>query len=230
METIPKIQETIYQTNLAKMKTKSKYGYEIPNNHREAIMIYNKNGNKQWQEAKRLEIKLLMDYNTFVDIGKTNNPPEGYQKIVCRMIYNVKHDGRHRGRLVAGGHLTPAPNEDTYSGVVSVRGIRLVIAIAELNNLQVWSTDISSAYLEATTKEKVYIIAGEEFGELEGHTLLIDKALYGLKSSGLRWHERLADILREMSFFQCKQEPNIWNTLQFTWTIYASHLKIRDLL
>ncbi len=56
----------------------------------------------------------------------------------------------------------------------------------------------------------MYIIAGPEFGEQEGHFLIIIKALYGLKSSGLRWHERFADILRKMKFFPSKAEPDIW--------------------
>jgi hypothetical protein len=48
------------------------------------------------------------------------------------------------------------------------------------------ATDIGKAYLEAETSERVAIKAGTEFGELEGHTLIIFKALYGLRSSGLR--------------------------------------------
>ena len=73
-----------------------------------------------------------------------------------------------------------------------------------------WATDIGNAYLESYTQEKVYIIAGDEFGDLKGHKLVITKASYGLKSSGLRWHERFADVLREMGFFPSKAEPDIW--------------------
>ena len=56
----------------------------------------------------------------------------------------------------------------------------------------------------------MHIRAGPEFGEREGHFLLIVKALYGLKSSRLRWHERLADVLTAMGFFMSKAEPDIW--------------------
>ena len=100
------------------------------------------------------------------------------------MVYAIKHDGRHKARLVAGGHLTDVPMESVYSGVVSLRGLRLVLFLAELNKLEVYSMDIGNAYLEAQTSEKVYIIAGPEFGEREGHTLIIFKALYGLRTSG----------------------------------------------
>ena len=56
----------------------------------------------------------------------------------------------------------------------------------------------------------MYIIAGPEFGEREGHILIIHKALYGLRSSGARWHEKFSDCLRELGFQPCKAEPDIW--------------------
>ena len=49
--------------------------------------------------------------------------------------------------------------------------------------MKVWAADIGNAYLEATTKEKLYIVAGPEFDKLHGHILVIHKALYGLKRS-----------------------------------------------
>jgi hypothetical protein len=87
---------------------------------------------------------------------------------------------------VADGHLTDVPLESVYSGVVSLRGFRTVMFLSQLNDLEFWSTDVGNAYLESKTDEKVYIIAGPEFGELEGHILIIRKALYGLRSSGQR--------------------------------------------
>jgi hypothetical protein len=87
--------------------------------------------------------------------------------------------------LVAGGHLTDPNTVSVYSGVVSLCGIRLVVFLAELNQLELWGADVGNAYLEALTKEKVYIIAGPEFRELKGHMILIFKALYGLRSLGL---------------------------------------------
>ena len=80
----------------------------------------------------------------------------------------------------------------------------------ELNGLITMAGDVGNAYLESFTKEKVYIIAGPEFGELEGHILVVQKALYGLRTSGARFYERKADILCNMGFFSCKNYPNLW--------------------
>ena len=157
-----------------------------------------------------LELAQIQEYKTFRDLGKGTPGPEGYKKIKVHFVFDVKHDGRHKARLVAGGHLTDTPVDSVYSGVVSLRSLRLVLFLAELNKLKVWGADIGNAYLEAKTKEKVFIIAGKGFGNLEGHTLVIDKALYGLKSSGLRWHQRLVDVLRDMGFPMSKADPDVW--------------------
>ena len=69
--------------------------------------------------------------------------------------------------------------------------------------------DIGNAYLEAKTREKVYIIGGTGFGELEGHTLIIYKELYGLKSPGARWHEKLVNSLRKMGIKQSKADSDV---------------------
>jgi len=203
--------------NQAKLKSfnlspRFKYGYEIPRTYDQAIRLDDRNKNAAWKEAINLELKQINDYNTFIDKGhhtKINMASE-FKKIRVHFVFDVKHDGRHKARLVADGHLTDIPNESVYSGVVSLRGFRLAIFLAELNKLETWSTDIGNAYLEAFTSEKVYIIAGPEFKELEGHILVISKALYGLRSSGARWHDRFSDCVAELGFYPCKAEPDIW--------------------
>ena len=61
---------------------------------------------------------------------KVSNAPDGYQKIRVQLIFTVKHDGRDKARLVAGGHLTPEPIESIYSLVVAIRSLRLVVFLA----------------------------------------------------------------------------------------------------
>ena len=63
--------------------------------------------------------------------------------------------------------------------------------------------------LKQRQRKSVHRIGVPAFGPLEGHTLLIDKALYGLRSSGLCWHQRFADVLRSLGFNQSKAESGI---------------------
>jgi hypothetical protein len=62
---------------------------------------------------------------------------------------------------------------------MSLRGFRLILFLAALNEPQLWATDIGNAYLEAYTFTKFYILGGPEFKDREGHILIINKAVYG---------------------------------------------------
>lgn len=186
------------------------FGIQVPRNSKEAYLLDKQNGNTKWQDAMKEEIDSLMAYSTFEDKGKIPFL-NGYKKIHAHFVFAVKHDLRHKARLVAGGHLTDPSNTDSpYSSVVSLRSMRICICIAELNGLVIMVGDVSSAYLEAFTREKVCFIAGPEFGPLEGHLLVISRALYGLRTSGARWHERYADVMRIMGFYPCKADADVW--------------------
>ena len=113
--------------------------------------------------------------------------------VTAHIVFDVKYDGRKRVRMVAGGHLTEPSNDVAYCGIALLKTIRAVLFIGVLNGLVMCAYDIRSAYLEAFTRKKLYIIAGPEFKDLEGHTLLVNKALYGLRTSGACWAETLAD-------------------------------------
>ena len=86
----------------------------------------------------------------------------------------------------------------------------MVTFLSELNDHELWATNIGNAYLEAFMPECCNVVAGPEFGELEGHMLIISKALYGLWSSRLRWHEEFSDCLHDIGFFLSKAEPDVW--------------------
>ena len=122
----------------------------------------------------------------------------------------MKHDGKHKARLVANGHLTDIPVESVYSGVISLCSLRMVVFLAELNNQELWAADVGNAYLESETKEKNYIVAGPEFGERQGHILIIKKALYGLRTSGQCFHEKFSSTLYEMGFKPSKADQDVW--------------------
>ena len=187
-----------------------KFGVQVPRDSREARYLEKKEGHTHWAGAERVEINQLFDYNTFKDLGLRAPVPEGYQRIKCHFVYDMKHDGRFKARLVAGGHMTEPGKDESYSGVVSLRTMRLALIAGELNNLNLMVGDIGNAYLESYTREKVVFTAGPEFGDLAGHTLMIVKALYGLRTSGARFHEALATTLRKEGFQPCLADSDLW--------------------
>ena len=87
---------------------------------------------------------------------------------------------------------------------------RTISFLDKLNELESWGTDIGNSCLEELTKEKVQFKAGQDFGCLQGHPLIINNDLCGLIISGLRWKERLSKFLRDMTFGLCNMEIDTW--------------------
>jgi hypothetical protein len=88
-----------------------------------------RNGNTLWGDAITLELTQIGDKGHHTKV----NAPSGYKKTRVHFVIDVKHDGRHKARLVADGHLTQILLDSVYSFVVSLRGFRLVLFLAELN-------------------------------------------------------------------------------------------------
>ena len=91
-----------------------------------------------------LELTQIHEYKVFKHTGKAQFhngkavTPDGFQKIRVHFVYAVKHDGRFKARHVADGHLTKEPVESIYSGVVSLRSLRMVVFLSQLNDLEIW--------------------------------------------------------------------------------------------
>ena len=112
------------------------------------------------------ELSQIAEYETFEDKGKGAKVLKDYKLIHYHFVFDVKHDGRHKARYVAGGHLMDPPLDSVYSGVVSLQSLQLVIFLAESNGLQLYAADIGNAYLEAKTKEKVCTYGRPKFRDL----------------------------------------------------------------
>ena len=95
------------------------------------------------------------------------------KKIQPHFLFYMKHNGKNKTRLVADGNLTKVPLSSVYSGVVSLRELRLIIFLAELNGLDYWVTYVINEYMEAETRENFCAMSGPGFGDLEGHVTLI---------------------------------------------------------
>ena len=95
------------------------------------------------------------------------------------MIFDVNmgETFRRKARLFGGGHMTEAPSSITYSSGVSRDSVRITLKLAALNGLDILACDIQNAYLTAKCREKIWTIAGPEFGSEEGSLTIVKMAL-----------------------------------------------------
>jgi Reverse transcriptase (RNA-dependent DNA polymerase) len=90
------------------------------------------------------------------------------------------------------------------------------VFFGELYGLSCCACDIRIVFLYRKTKEKVYVTAGPEFdANVYGKNLIINKSLYGLKTSAVRFYEQLAETLLRLGFKKTKydkmkHDPGLW--------------------
>ena len=202
---------------IAKIKSKywvrtHKFGIKIPKNVAEARAIDAENGNTFWWDTILKEMKNVRPAFEVWEKSK-EEIPIGFQQINCHLIFDVKmgENFRRKARFVAGGHTTEVPDYlITYSSVVSGDSVRIALTIAALNGLKVMACDIQNAYLTADCREKIWTIAGPEFGSEAGTIFIVKKALYGLKSAGAAFQSLLADTLMDTGYRPTKANPDVW--------------------
>jgi hypothetical protein len=144
-------------------------------------------------------------------LEKGKRAPDKYKMIPMWVNFDVKMGTfQRKARLVADGHTTEPPASDTYSSVASEESVRLSFFLAQLNDLELVTVDITNAYVHANCREKVCAMAGPELGKYEGCVVVLVKALYGLKSSGAAWHSHLSERLRAMQFVPSLADADMW--------------------
>jgi hypothetical protein len=165
------------------LKTKVKFGIDIPNSMAAVRRIDAENGNDVWDTATCKEIMNIKVAFEFLSEG--DPIPEGWTRSSGHMIWDLRLHFTRKARWVKDGHRTPDPEWSTFAGVVSRESVRIALTYAVFNNIPVMAGDIMNVYLQAPASEKHYIVCGKEFGpEYEGRIELIIRALYGGKSAG----------------------------------------------
>ena len=78
---------------------------------------------------------------------------------------NVKSDGRKRARLVAKGfsQVFELDYEETFTLVVQFETVRIILAIAALENLVIQVLDVKTAFLHGKLNEEIYMMQPEGF-------------------------------------------------------------------
>ena len=121
---------------------------------------------------------------------------------------------RYKARLVAQG-FTQKPGldyDETFCPVVRFESLRTLAAMAVQDGLILHQMDVTSAFLNGTLSEEVYMKQPEGFIE-KGKENLVCKLkhnIYGLKQSPRCWNATLDRQLRHMGFIQSTSDPCIY--------------------
>ena len=82
--------------------------------------------------------------------------------------------------------------------------------LASLNDLDIEGADIENTYFTAPCREKVWLRGGLDFGDMADEVLIVEKAVYGLKSSGAAFRSFLAETYDSIGFKLSITDPDVW--------------------
>jgi hypothetical protein len=118
-----------------------------------------------------------------------------------------------KGCLVAKGFSQRPGFEfsETFAPTAKWAALRAILALAALEDLELESVDISSAFLNGDLDADVYMQQPEGF-EQHGpdYVCRLLKSLYGLKQAGRMWYMKLDKILTEIGFTRVLCDHSIW--------------------
>src|SRR5258707_1575654 len=164
----------------------------------------------EWQEAMKAEIQALNDR----DVWELIELPPNRKPIRCRWVYDVKTDGRKRGRLVAKGfsQIPGIDFEETFSPVARFETVRLLLALSALEDWEIQALDVKTAFLYGELDEELYMEQPEGFiikGQ-ETKVYRLKKALYGLKQASLAWNKQADKSLKAIGFERCLSDTGVY--------------------
>nr|GFC12781.1 retrotransposon protein, putative, Ty1-copia subclass [Tanacetum cinerariifolium] len=119
-----------------------------------------------------------------------------------------------KARLVAKGFTQTygIDYEETFSPVVDIRAIRILIAIAAYYDYEIWQMDVKTAFLDGHLFEEVYMEKPEGFvnPKYPNHICKLKRFIYGVKQASRQWNKRFDDEIKKFDFTQNPDEPCVY--------------------
>ena len=169
----------------------------------------------KWREAMKKERESLYE-NEVLDLEE---PPKGRKIVGSKWVFKEKMgaDGtteRYKAQLVAQGcsQKRGLDYDETFSPVVRTESVRSMIALAAKDNLLLHQMDVTTAFLNGTLEEEVYMKQSDGFATKGKEHLVckLKKGIYCLKQLPCCWNVALDDHLCDIGFTQSTSDPCIY--------------------
>ncbi|GJX41942.1 retrotransposon protein, putative, ty1-copia subclass [Tanacetum coccineum] len=102
--------------------------------------------------------------------------------------------------------------EETFSLVVDIRAIRILITIPDFYDYEIWQIDVKTVFLNGHLSEEVYMVQPEGFVNPKylNQVCKLKRSIYGLKKAS-RFYNKLFDYeIKKFGFTQNCDEPYVY--------------------
>jgi len=143
-----------------------------------------------------VKIKALELNDTWI----LTNLPKHKTIIGCKWVYKIKHRSngsieRYKARLVAKGYTQVEGQDylDTFSLVAKLITVRLLLALAAINQWHLKQLDVNNAFLHGDLNEEMYMTIPQVMQVAwPGQVCKLQRSLYGLKQASRQWYAKLS--------------------------------------
>ena len=168
--------------------------------------------NKKW----RLAMQNSLAQNDVWDLVPL---PAGKKTVGCKWVFKKKTEAdgkveRFKAPLVAQGFTQKYGDDydETFHPVVRFESQRAVLVLAVSKGLKLHQVDVTTAFLNGSFEEEVYIKQPKGFIEPGSENLVcrLKKSIYGLKQSPRCWNLALDSKWKEIGLSQSSHDPCIY--------------------
>lgn len=167
---------------------------------------------EHWKKAIEIELQAMERNKVWEYVDR----PKNCKVIDSKWVFKTKLDHGiviYKGRCVIRGFKDENEYElrETYAPVARSSTVKANLAIINKNNLDVNQMDVVGAFLNGPIYEDIYmeiplgVNCTEEFRAKK--VCKLKKAIYGLKISSQRWNQHFTDVIKELGFEVCPNDP-----------------------
>ena len=167
---------------------------------------------KEWREAIAEELRSLQELEVYTEI-KRSQVPKGKKILQSKVVFKYKtFEQRFKARLVVLGFMQSDEDAgETFAPVAKFTTFRILMAIACALNLDISSSDVKTAFLNAILTEAIYIYPPRGLGFSPDTVWKLLKNLYGLKGAPRGWNLNFHTFLLEIGFVQSIMDPCLYH-------------------
>ena len=166
---------------------------------------------EEWRAACQYEIDALAKNCTWTLVDL----PAGRKAVRSKWVFKRKIDLRYRARLVAKGftQIFGLDYDETFSPVARFESLRLLLALAALEDWEIHQMDVKSAFLNGLLDEEIYMEQPEGFVDPDhpNKVCLLNKAIYGLKQASRAWNLQFHGVLLDLGFARTHSDAGVYH-------------------
>lgn len=160
----------------------------------------------QWLAAMNDELQSLERNDTWSLVER----PKSRNIVGCKWVFKLKtrpnsETPKYKARLVAKGYSQHAGIDygETFSPVVRYDSVRIILAIAAAEDMEMVQFDIKTAFLNGDLEEEIFMELPEGMKDANGERVCrLRKSLYGLKQASRAWNTKFTDFLADCGLMQ----------------------------